>query len=108
MAKNRVGVLEADQAPESSLPETFCGREIADLLIESGAALRLGKRLVRMIQAKAAEVIAALKDWRDQRLCADWEREQKVRRDEHRITSVSWRPRLSGLFTVMQARVIHA
>jgi len=108
MAKNRVGVLEADQAPETCAPQTFCGGEIADLMIESGAAYRIGKRLVRMIEAKAALVIQAFQEWREQRRNAEWSREQKIRRDEHRITSVSWRPRFSGPFTVMQARVCHA
>src|SRR2546423_257988 len=108
MAKNRIGVLEADEAPECAAPRIFCGREIADLLIESGAAMRLGKRLLRMIAAKAAEVIAAMKEWREQRLQAEWEKERKIRRDENRITSVTWRPRMSGDFMVMQAHVCHA
>jgi hypothetical protein len=107
-SKRRVGVLEAHEAPESSTPQTFCGREIAELMIEAGAACRIGKRLVRMLAAKAAEVIAALKLWREQRREAEWRREEDIRRDEHRITSVSWRPHASGPFTVMQARVCHA
>jgi hypothetical protein len=108
MAKHRVGVLEAHEAPESHAPQTFCGREIADLMVESGAALRLGKRLVRMIEWKAAEVVAALKQWRHERLAAEWLREEQIRRDEHRITNVLWRPRISGAYNVMQARVFHA
>jgi hypothetical protein len=101
-------VLEAEEAPETCVPQTFCGSEIADLMIESGAALRIGKRLVRMIEAKAALVIQALQEWREARRNAEWQRERQIRRDEYRITTVSWRPRFSGPFTVMQARVCHA
>lgn len=111
MAKNRVGVLETYESPEVCAPQAFCGREIADLLIESGAAVRVSKRLLRMIEGDAVEVIAAFKEWRDQRLRAEWEKEESIRRsdpDGHRITGVLWHPLPSGPFTVMQGKVCHA
>lgn len=111
MAKNRVGVLETHESPLSCAPKTFCGREIADLLIESGAAVRIHKRLLHMIEGDAREVIAAFKEWREGRLEREWKEEQKIRRgdrDGYRIVGVLWHPLPSGPFTVMQAKVCHA
>jgi hypothetical protein len=65
MAKNRVGVLEAHEAVESSVPQTHCGRGIAERLVASREARRLGKRLIQMVRTKASEAIKQAKAARD-------------------------------------------
>jgi hypothetical protein len=65
MAKGRVGVLEAHEAPDSSAPQIHCGRAIAERLIASRRARRLGKRLIQMVRLKACEAIKEAKAARD-------------------------------------------
>ena len=65
MAKGRVGVLEAHEAPDSSAPQIHCGRAIAERLIASRRARRLGKRLIQMVRLKACEAIREAKAARD-------------------------------------------
>jgi len=65
MAKGRVGVLEAHEAPNSVAPQTFCGRAIAERLVAAGDARPIGKRLVQMVRAKARDAIQQAKAARD-------------------------------------------
>jgi hypothetical protein len=65
MAKRRVGVLEAYEAPNSCVPQTFCGRAIAERLVTTREARRIGKRLIQMVSAKAADAIRQAKAARD-------------------------------------------
>jgi hypothetical protein len=66
MAKGRVGVLEAHEAPDSSAPQIHCGRAIADRLVATREARRLGKRLIQMVRCvKAKEAIQRAKSARD-------------------------------------------
>jgi hypothetical protein len=66
MAKGRVGVLEAHEAPDSSAPQTHCGRAIAERLVASREARRLSKRLIQMcVRVKASEAIKQAKAARD-------------------------------------------
>lgn len=78
MAKNRVGVLEAHEAVESSVPQTHCGRGIAERLVASREARRLGKRLIQMVRGKASEAIKRAKSARDAA-------EQAIERETERI-----------------------
>jgi hypothetical protein len=66
MAKGRVGVLEAHEASESIAPQTHCGRAIAEILIRERSARQIGKRLIQMISAKAADAIRQAKTIRDE------------------------------------------
>jgi hypothetical protein len=61
MAKRRVGVLEAHEAPGVNTPRTACGRTVADYLIDHKYALRIGKRLIQMIRVKAHDAIRQAK-----------------------------------------------
>ena len=65
MAKGRVGVLEAHEPLDSAVPQTFCGRAIAERLIENREARRIGKRLIQMVRTKAADAIKQAKAARD-------------------------------------------
>jgi hypothetical protein len=65
MAKRRVGVLESYEAPNSCEPKTFCGRAIAERMIATREARRLGGRLIQMVRAKACEAIKQAKAARD-------------------------------------------
>ena len=75
MAKHKVGVLEASVSPDSSLPQTFCGRAIAEYLVNEHHALKIGKRLIHMVKLSAAKAIELAKAAREaaQKL---WERQQ--------------------------------
>jgi hypothetical protein len=79
MAKHRVGVLEASASPDSTAPAIFCGRTVADWLIEKQMARKLGKSLVQMLQGAALEAIelarAALERARQEAFKL-WERQQ--------------------------------
>jgi hypothetical protein len=65
MAKGRVGVLEAHEPPKSVAPQTCCGRAIAERLVNSCEARWIGKRLIQMVRAKAADAIKWAKAARD-------------------------------------------
>jgi hypothetical protein len=74
-SKRRVGVLEASASPDSSAPATFCGRAIAELLLEKQKARKIGKRLIQAIEGTAEAVIAWAKAERE-RAIKLWERQQ--------------------------------
>lgn len=65
MAKGRVGVLEAHESPALAEPQTRCGRAIAEYLVETGEATRIGKRLIQMVKARARDAITQAKAARD-------------------------------------------
>jgi len=65
MAKRRVGVLEAFELPTSVTAQTFCGRGIAERLVATREARRIGKRLIQMVRMKAADAIKQAKAARD-------------------------------------------
>jgi hypothetical protein len=65
MAKRRIAVLEAHEAPGSTEPMTFCGRAIAERLVRTREARRLGNRLIQMVRAKACDAIKRAKAARD-------------------------------------------
>jgi len=75
MAKHKVGVLEASVSPDSSLPQTFCGRAIAEYLVNEHHALKIGKRLIHMVKLTAARAIELAKAAREEAL-KRWERLQ--------------------------------
>lgn len=66
MAKGRVGVLEAHEAPNSVAPQTHCGRAIAEYLLRQNYARKIGKRLIQMVRGQAALAIKHAKLVRDQ------------------------------------------
>jgi hypothetical protein len=74
-SKRRVGVLEAHEGPESSTPQTFCGRGIAEYLLNQSYAQPIGKRLIRMVKLTAAQAIELAKQAREQAIKL-WERAQ--------------------------------
>jgi hypothetical protein len=65
MAKHKVGVLEASASPESTAPETFCGRAIAEYLVNEHFARKIGKRLIHMVKLTAVEAIELAKRARE-------------------------------------------
>jgi hypothetical protein len=75
-SKRRVGVLEASASPDSSAPQTFCGRAIAELLIEKQKARKIGKRLIQALEGTAEAVIEWAKAERE-RAIKLWERQQQ-------------------------------
>ncbi len=75
MAKHKVGVLEACVSPDSSVPETFCGRSIAEYLVNEGHALKLGKRLIHMVKLTAEAAIGIAKAAREEAIKL-WERRE--------------------------------
>jgi hypothetical protein len=70
MAKNRVGVLEAHEAVDSTVPQVHCGRAIAERLVADRKARRLGKRLIQMISGAAQEAVQQAKAARDWAIAA--------------------------------------
>ncbi len=75
MAKHKVGVLEASVSPDSSAPQTFCGRAIAEYLVNEHHALKIGKRLIHMVKLTAAKAIVLAKAAREEAI-KRWERLQ--------------------------------
>jgi hypothetical protein len=75
MAKHKVGVLEASASPESTAPETFCGRAIAEYLVNEHFARKIGKRLIHMVKLTAAEAIELAKRAREAAAML-WERQR--------------------------------
>lgn len=65
MAKKRVGVLEAHEAPGSIDPQIFCGRAIAERLLAGREARQIGKRLIQMVRGNARDAIKQAKAARD-------------------------------------------
>jgi hypothetical protein len=57
MAKKRVGVLEAHEAPGSIDPQIFCGRAIAERLLAGREARQIGKRLIQMVRGNARDAM---------------------------------------------------
>jgi hypothetical protein len=65
MARKRIAVLEVHEPLCLSAAQTFCGREIAERLIATYEARRIGKRLIQMVRAKACDAIKQAKAERD-------------------------------------------
>ncbi len=62
-------------SPDSSLPATFCGRAIAEYLVNEHYAQKLGKRLIQMVKLTATRAIALAKAAREESI-KRWERLQ--------------------------------
>lgn len=58
-------MLEAHESPALAEPQTRCGRAIAEYLVDTGEATRIGKRLIQMVSARARDAIQQAKAARD-------------------------------------------
>lgn len=58
-------MLEAHESPALAEPATRCGRAIAEYLVDTGEATRIGKRLIQMVRARARDAITQAKAARD-------------------------------------------
>jgi hypothetical protein len=74
-SKRRVGVLEAHELPESAAPAIFCGAGIAEYLVNENYAVKLGKRLIRMVKLTAERAIELAKEAREKAIKL-WELQQ--------------------------------
>jgi hypothetical protein len=74
-SKRRVGVLEANELPESAAPAIFCGTGIAEYLVNENYAVKLGKRLIRMVKLTAERAIELAKEAREKAIKL-WELQQ--------------------------------
>lgn len=74
-SKRRVGVLEAHELPESAAPAIFCGTGIAEYLVNENYAVKLGKRLIRMVKLTAERAIELAKEAREKAIKL-WEMKQ--------------------------------